>query len=352
MQQQEPSAPPGTRPVPNDIENQIKSRLSQFIEIAHRRFPGAQPVSFLKEHLDSLKQESYFVSEKSDGTRYLMYIMLNESENPIKQECYLIDRKNKYYSVDLSFYNAQSQLLNDTLIDGELVMDRDGTAEIWRFLAFDLLMVNGEMKVDRNLEKRLGALYEFVVKPYNKHLKQCLPEYVQSRPFTIEMKKVEKCYHLKEILASIKSLKHENDGLLFTSVDRPYDFGTCDSMLKWKPSSHNSVDFKIRVQYPQTDDELPRFFLQISTGSRKYQDYGELVLDSSQKALKLQFLNNPPDGRIVECTYDEFYPTKWRFMRFREDKNEPNFVNVVDNIMKSIHEAVPVEMVRYTLIMA
>jgi mRNA guanylyltransferase len=174
-----------------------------------------------------------------------MYIILNESENPIKQECYLIDRKNKYYSVDLSFYNAQSQLLNDTLIDGELVMDRDGTVEIWRFLAFDLLMVNGEMKVDRNLEKRLGALYEFVVKPYNKHLKQCLPEYVQSRPFTIEMKKVEKCYHLKEILASIKSLKHENDGLLFTSVDRPYDFGTCDSMLKWKPSSHNSVDFKV-----------------------------------------------------------------------------------------------------------
>ena len=37
------------------------------------RFPGAQPVSFASRHIQELKDENYFVSEKADGVRCLVY---------------------------------------------------------------------------------------------------------------------------------------------------------------------------------------------------------------------------------------------------------------------------------------
>jgi mRNA guanylyltransferase len=46
------------------------------------------------------------------------------------------------------------------------------------------------------------------------------------------MKKVEKSYGMHQVFESIKTLKHGNDGLIFTSAVAPYQFGTCDKMLK------------------------------------------------------------------------------------------------------------------------
>src|SRR5271154_6789401 len=88
-------------------------------------FPGAQPVSFAARHIKELMREDYWVCEKTDGIRYLMYMTVDEHGGDIS---YLIDRKNEYYFVpklhfphqdDPSFGKGHTK----TILDGELVED-------------------------------------------------------------------------------------------------------------------------------------------------------------------------------------------------------------------------------------
>ena len=45
------------------------------------------------------------------------------------------------------------------------------------------------------------------------------------------------------------SLGHEPDGLVFQPSDEAYEPGRDDRILKWKPHTHNSVDFKLQVRH-------------------------------------------------------------------------------------------------------
>jgi len=104
-------------------------------------FPGAQPVSFTRRHLEELTRQDYYVCEKSDGFRYLLYLTVDGNE-----EChYLIDRRNNYWYIPkgaLHFpipRNVEA-FHRDTLIDGELVMDKLPNGHIQpKYLVFDCM---------------------------------------------------------------------------------------------------------------------------------------------------------------------------------------------------------------------
>ena len=58
-------------------ERVLRRKVADLMEVAHDRFPGAQPVSFAHKHLEELEHENYFVSEKADGVRCLMFCNRN-----------------------------------------------------------------------------------------------------------------------------------------------------------------------------------------------------------------------------------------------------------------------------------
>ena len=53
-------------------------------------------MSFLREHLKVLCQRDFFLCEKSDGLRCLLFFTVDEEGEEV---AYAIDRRNDYYSV-------------------------------------------------------------------------------------------------------------------------------------------------------------------------------------------------------------------------------------------------------------
>ncbi|KAI1417629.1 mRNA capping enzyme, alpha subunit [Hypoxylon sp. FL1857] len=347
---------PGLK-VPGDVVMSLRQEVAGLLHRSSTSFPGAQPVSFTRKHLDELMREDYYVCEKSDGIRYLLYLTADENG----QEChYLIDRKNDYWfiqegSLHFPLPGNHQAFHRGTILDGELVMDKlpDGRSEP-RYLVFDCLALDGQSLMSRELSKRLGYFQEQVFKPYKKLLDD-FPEEKQYQPFFIDLKSMQMAYGIRMIFEDvIKNLKHENDGLIFTALHSEYKPGTDPHILKWKDAEENTVDFMWRLKFPKVEpdeqeraegilepfidyDSTPAVELLANHGSGQYRFFDTLHLEDDEWEI-LKGLGEALDERIVEVYMDD--QKRWRFYRFRDDKTDGNHISVVNSVIESIQDAV------------
>ncbi|PSR83085.1 hypothetical protein PHLCEN_2v5889 [Hermanssonia centrifuga] len=167
----------------------------------------------------------------------------------------------------------------------------------------------------------------------------------QGQPFEIRVKDVKFSYHVPDVFEKdIPALQHGNDGLIYTCVNTPYIAGTDPNILKWKPPSENSIDFKLLLRFPPDQSGRPDFYskpifeLQVWCGGSQYELYDVmLVTDEEWESLKSS--GEQLDERIVEVHWSPELDG-WRMMRFRNDKPNGNHKNVVDNIIKTIADGV------------
>lgn len=147
----------------------LRHEVAQTLGRQNPGFPGAQPVSFARHHLQELCQQDYFLCEKTDGIRCLLWSTVDETGGEIH---YLIDRKNDYYFIQgLHFPHQEDptfqQFHKDTILDGELVIDteRDGRESLIYYV-FDCLAIDGECLVNKPLDKRIGRSHNFIIRPF------------------------------------------------------------------------------------------------------------------------------------------------------------------------------------------
>ena len=335
----------------------LQGEVARLLGRKQTNFPGAQPVSFAARHIAELQKNEYFLCEKTDGLRLLMYLTRGDQEEEV---VYLIDRKNDYYHVnnpnlhfplpgdDISKFHAE------TLVDGELVLDslRDGRQQL-KYLVFDCLILDGKSYMHRTLDRRLGYFNQHVLEPYKALLKK-YPEEVQYMPFLVEFKHQEFSYAMEKMFQEIlPSLPHGNDGLIFTCRSTPYQHGTDPHILKWKPEEENSIDFVLHLEFPvyspgadgNSDADaspfpdysaMPKFLLGVSVGDHD-QMFGEMFAEE-QEWETLKSRNEPLNDRVVECYLDK--QRRWRYLRFRDDKHGANHISTVESVMESIQDQV------------
>jgi mRNA guanylyltransferase len=279
-------------------------------------FPGGQPVSFTRSHLSTtLPSTDYYVCEKSDGVRYLLFL----AQPPGGLAAFLIDRNWRvrvYPGFGLMTRELDIAMLHaDTLIDGEFIEGENGNCG--SFLMFDCLLVNGVAVWQMELPERLAKLQNHVVAPYQ-HMLKTIPAFHDFLPFTLHLKQQYKSYGIAELLDQvIPRQRHANDGLVFTPVREAYRAGTWPGLLKWKPAEWNTIDFLVKGEGGKVELWLNR------------QGRPELYTTSTDPAL----LGH--DGQIVECRLDNS-SNKWLFCRVRQDKHHPNDRAVSEKVLASI----------------
>ena len=345
-------------PAVGELLRSFRREVADLLGRNNTSFPGAQPVSFAARHKFELLKQDYYVCEKSDGIRCLMY---HTTDATRKEIIYLIDRKNDYYYVDNLHFplpGEEQHFHTDTLVDGELVNDRqpNGTLQL-KYLVFDCLCLDGASLMHRTLDKRLAYFREKVFNPY-RALYSKYPEEIQLLPFIVDFKGMELGYGIEMMFKDIlPKLPHGNDGLVFTCRHTPYTPGTDQHILKWKPPEENSVDFLLSLEFPIVEPDaedirdgfttpfpdysaMPQFQLLAHKGEGDHKLWGSMFIEVLEWE-KLKSSMEPLNDRIVECYRDEL--RRWRFIRFRDDKKEANHISTVESVMESIEDRVTKE---------
>ena len=340
-----------------DIQNLVRSQILDPTSLGHvYQFPGSQPVSFSRENMHFLEHKRYYVTWKADGTRYMLLTM--------QDGVYLISRSFEVRRLQMRLplwglskdKKPSFKFLpqNGTLLDGEMVVDEDaGTGEKKRrFYAYDLMSMDGKKLTDLPFKQRYAYIEDFILSP--RKLEQvAMAREKGAYPYHM-YKYEEECFkmrrksfyplHASEAVLTnlIPKLLHESDGLIFQDWEERYEPLTCPSLLKWKYSHLNSVDFLLQSQGKGEENESS---LYVQSGGRPWLLEGAKVMFPDHVDL-LDY-----DSKIIECSSSpEFVESQtWIFMRGRVDKDTPNDIKVYRKVVDSIKDNIDDdEIVQYT----
>lgn len=207
-------------------------------------FPGSQPVSMDRNNLNLLRTKPYRVSWKADGTRYMMLIV---GENQI----YFFGRDFQCFRVHpLRFVNRRDLRIHmqNTLLDGEMVIDQCNGVARPRYLVYDVIHFEGEDVGSMPFVDRLRYVKDEIVLPRYEAMKYRFINKLEE-PFSVAIKDFWDVTMAAYLLSPkfFEKLTHEPDGLIFQPAKEPYVPGQCDEVLKWKPVEMNSVDFRLKI---------------------------------------------------------------------------------------------------------
>jgi mRNA guanylyltransferase len=329
--------------------------------------PVVPPEEQKEEDLKQLqKSEASFVAngilvhncEKSDGERAMLYISKD------RQATFVIDRKFHVQQLKSPVYAEMWSTAGDTLIDGELVLSSDATPTTY-FIAFDLILLQGERVLEKKLSERLGKIGMGIIKPYRERF----PNYAKDtsdHPLPIRAKNFVKKSALHEgLMKFIRPLggphgggeyeyndgkrRNKNDGVIFTPENDDYNCKNVQ-LLKWKFPGLNTIDFMIRHPW---FDEQGRLMLYSSANlasereGQKPQTVIVHVRSSTLHPEKKRWLIGEVVGKqqaIVEMAY-EIHSSSWQPKLFRWDKSSPNFMTTVIGTLETVMDNVqPVDL--------
>ncbi|XP_044283809.1 mRNA-capping enzyme isoform X2 [Varanus komodoensis] len=282
---------------------EVQQKCQQFCGWKGSGFPGAQPVSMDEQNIKLLEQKPYKVSWKADGTRYMMLI-------DGKNEVYMIDRDNSVFHVSALEFPFRKDLrahLDNTLLDGEMIIDKVNGQVVPRYLIYDIIKFNGQPVGDCDFNIRLSCIEKEIVCPRHDKMKTGQIDKAQE-PFSVRNKPFFDIHAAK----------------------KKYKPGRCDDILKWKPPSLNSVDFRLKITRFVGEGLLPQTVGLLYVGGFE-RPFAQIKVTKDLKQY---------DNKIIECKFEN---DSWVFMRQRIDKSFPNAYSTALAVCNSIRHPVTKE---------
>jgi len=244
------------------------------------RFPGPQPISLERRHLEYISNNPYMVCEKTDGIRHFLVCFTDSQHRKI---CALVNRKMESVLYSLT-------VPRDTILDGELFENT--------FVVHDAIIIRGEYVGHMHLTERLARARKMVA--------AIVPT---ARLYV----KVKLMVSMSDI-ASIRIDPRTTDGLIFTPIEEPTRMGTHRTLFKWKPVENITMDFIIQGgKYLCIQHENNYQRIQMVTGGGHWND-----------------------GTILECSYSG----SWIPLKERTDKSHPNNKRTLERTLVNIREKI------------
>lgn len=212
----------------NSVIDDYKSLLQIPQHHTENTFRGTQPETLTRNTFQFVKQQAYYVADKSDGERALLFI------DP-RGDCYLISRYMQVVKLDCSLKKLSNS-----------VFDTEWFEESRLCLIFDVLAMNSRDLRGETTTRRLGHISEL----------RCLP--FTHNGYRIEMKTIhffsQMHYDPGVIREILENTTHEIDGIVFTPALESYPTRQkWPHLLKWKPPELNSIDLYVE-QDPETNN--------------------------------------------------------------------------------------------------
>uniref|UniRef100_A0A0N5AHZ1 mRNA-capping enzyme n=1 Tax=Syphacia muris TaxID=451379 RepID=A0A0N5AHZ1_9BILA len=314
------------------LREQLQSMIADMCGSKKSGFPGCQPVSMEctpeKNNMQLIVQNEYLFSWKADGVRYL--VLINDED-----KVFAFDRDNNVFRIpDVTFLCARkNRHLKSTLVDAEMIIDKvkgqnGKEIQVPRLLIYDVIRIDGVDTKDWNFKKRMDCIYKEIIAPRTKAMEsgRILRD---SEPISIRIKDFWPLRQVRKVFDPkfLNAVGHDIDGLIFQPVNEPYRPGRLDTLLKWKPSTHNSIDFKLKIVREERPGELPEYVGYL------YVQHEKDPVDKMKATKKLL----PYDNKIIECRYAN---NKWEFMRERTDKSLPNSRATAQSVFNSIRNPI------------
>ena len=340
--------------LPQDIAFTYKSEIRTILTLKDGSiFPGAQPVSLEpRRGLPDIVINEYLLCEKTDGTRFLLYIPVDftepnmaldltahttESEGlALPRTYFLIDREYNFHKTEglirlkplLRALKLPESLISDAytiperkkelltffnsftaMFDGEIVGDfSKGTVQDHAptdkpdqlcYYLFDALFINGTSILNNNLRERLVVA-------------NALPEYFTHHEANKFLFKTKTFYEKKDIAELFKLLNlsgrhsrpllpHHSDGIIFTAVNEAYQSGTCQFIQKWKPLHQNTVDLLLQPVKKKMYVLSPDDYAVLERGAtlkRNNEAADNSITESIQQVIR-KILRGKPSDRFI-----------------------------------------------------
>ncbi|XP_054157712.1 mRNA-capping enzyme-like [Oppia nitens] len=308
---------------------EVQQKCQRMAKFKQRGFPGSQPVSMDCQNIQLLSVKEYMVSWKADGTRYML--LINGED-----DCYFVDRDNTVFKIDgVKFFKRKDfpQHLENTLLDGEMIVDEVNGQKVARYLIYDIITYESAEVGGCDFRRRIYCIDKEIIEPRERAKREGIIDRTRE-PFGIRKKdfwEIRDTYKIFEQKFQ-QNLSHEIDGLIFQPVPDPYIAGQCVVTLKWKPPSHNSVDFKLKIVLDDRPGMLRKFIGNLFVGGQD-QPFDQMRVTKDLRQY---------DNKIIECTYD-MTGKQWLFMRERTDKSFPNSFKTAIAVCNSIRNPITKE---------
>lgn len=350
-------------------------------------FIGCMPVNLTRHNLIDLQQPAsgYFVTEKSDGVRYLLYVIPDTHSSTVDSPiAVLIDRSTTMYRF------RECELVGrvlgaGTVLDGELVFNRSFKENV--FLVFDVLVWRGTPRVEDDFQLRHDLIRTDILPAFEDGIRHASkgndPGGSTIAPLRLIRKAFVSSWELSTLLGKMtlqagehvffdtERRHHRSDGLIF-QPNAKYVFSRHFQLLKWKWPELRTVDLKV-VQ--EEVELLPLGGTMSSSVSRSewvvylYCSGPDQVLINCTKRgdvnvglgefdtyrLLGDIENAPPQDKrkgvfssIVEVAYD-VHEGMWSYVQLRRDKTSPNFIDTVLGVFMEQAEAIHIEELEYAL---